>query len=309
MSATYAYKYGSKLVSITSTLFGEQNVAFEYGGDQKRRSMTTGGVTTQYNWDMDWNVINEENGAGALARTYTHNPQSLGRMTLAHVDGTNPATGAYRTYLHDHLGSTRSVINQTNDLLATYQYTPYGDLLSSNNPNTTTHLFTGHDWNPASSLYFAPFRYYNPQTARWLTRDPLGMVDGPNRQCYGGANPINKRDMLGLKEESGTRARCWELFADSNSIARERLAIDLGKLGLTIFSGIAGVVGCGVSCGIAAGWTGVGFPTCMTICSAAWGGISGISSLYSGFKAGRDYGRRTKESVRHLTRCLKKACD
>ena len=69
-SATYAYKYGSKLASVTSTLFGEADVAFEYGGDQKRRrrqqrrGMTTGGVTTRYNWDMAWNVINEEDGAG-----------------------------------------------------------------------------------------------------------------------------------------------------------------------------------------------------------------------------------------------------
>jgi len=191
-SATYSYKYGSKLASVTSTLFGEANVAFEYGGDQKRRGVTTGGVTRQYNWDMGWNVINEEDNAGALVRTYTHNPQEPGRVTLGHVDGTNPATGAYRYYVHDHLGSTRFVVNDEIDLLATYQYTPYGDILSSNNPNTTTHLFTGHDWNPASNLYFAPYRYYNPQTARWLTRDPLGMVDGPNIYAY----TVNRRTRL-----------------------------------------------------------------------------------------------------------------
>jgi RHS repeat-associated protein len=196
-SATYAYKYGSKLASVTSTLFGEANVAFEYGGDQKRRSMTTGGVTTGYNWDMDWNVINEEDGAGALARTYTHNPQSGGRATLGHVDGTNPATGAYRYYLHDHLGSTRFVFDDEVNLLATYQYTPYGDILSSNNPNTTTHLFTGHDWNPASNLYFAPFRFYSPQSARWNMRDPLGMIDGPNIYVYVRGNPILYADPFG----------------------------------------------------------------------------------------------------------------
>jgi len=197
-SATYSYKYGSKLASVTSTLFGEANVTFEYGGDQKRRSMTSGGITKQYNWDMGWNVINEEDGNGALARSYTHNPQYAGRATLGHVDGTNPATGAYRYYLHDHLGSTRFIFNDAVELLAAYQYTPYGDILSSNNPNTTTHLFTGHDWNPASNLYFAPFRYYSPQTARWLTRDPLGMVDGPNVYAYN-AVPNRFGDGLGLQ--------------------------------------------------------------------------------------------------------------
>jgi len=57
--------------------------------------MTTGGVTARYNWDMGWNVINEEDGAGALVRTYTHNPQSGGRATLGHVDGSSPATGGF----------------------------------------------------------------------------------------------------------------------------------------------------------------------------------------------------------------------
>jgi len=197
-SATYSYKYGSKLASVSSTLFGEANVTFEYGGDQRRRSMTTGGVTKQYNWDMAWNVINEEDGNGALVRSYTHNPLYPLRATLAHVDGTSPATGDYRYYLHDHLGSTRFIFDDEVNLLATYQYTPYGDILSSNNPNTTTHLFTGHDWNPASNLYFAPFRYYSPQTARWLVRDPLGIVDGPNVYAYVGCTPLQKADAFGL---------------------------------------------------------------------------------------------------------------
>ena len=43
-SATYSYKYGSKLASVTSALFGEADVAFEYGGDQKRRRRQRRGV-------------------------------------------------------------------------------------------------------------------------------------------------------------------------------------------------------------------------------------------------------------------------
>jgi RHS repeat-associated protein len=228
-SATYAYKYGSKLASVTSTLFGEQNVAFEYGGDQKRRSMTTGGVTTQYNWDMGWNVINEETGAGALARSYTHNPQSGGRATLGHVDGTNPAAGAYRYYLHDHLGSTRFVfdeeVDDEVDLIATYQYTPYGDILSSNNPNTTTHLYTGHDWNPATNLYFAPHRYYTPQTSRWFSRDPLGMANGPNLYGYS-RTPVIETDPDG----TSLATLIFVIGVIGFTIAAVRCAKALGRL-------------------------------------------------------------------------------
>ncbi|MFP4190869.1 MAG: RHS repeat-associated core domain-containing protein [Candidatus Hydrogenedentota bacterium] len=37
-------------------------------------------------------------------------------------------------------------------------------------------MFTGHQWDGESGLYYALFRYYSPLQARWTTRDPLGMV-------------------------------------------------------------------------------------------------------------------------------------
>lgn len=39
-------------------------------------------------------------------------------------------------------------------------------------------------------MYFAPYRYLSPTTAGWISRDPLGMVDGPNAYSYGRSAPI-----------------------------------------------------------------------------------------------------------------------
>jgi hypothetical protein len=36
-----------------------------------------------------------------LTWMYYHAPQEAGRATLGHVDGANPASGAYRYYTHD----------------------------------------------------------------------------------------------------------------------------------------------------------------------------------------------------------------
>ena len=38
---------------------------------------------------------------------------------------------------------------------------------------------------------------YSPPTSRWLTRDPLGMVDGPNLYGYVGDSPIHRLDVGG----------------------------------------------------------------------------------------------------------------
>lgn len=57
--------------------------------------------------------------------------------------------------------------------------------------------YTGHPWDRALGQYFAPFRYYNPATARWNMRDPLGFVDGPNVYAYVAGNPVMYSDPSG----------------------------------------------------------------------------------------------------------------
>src|SRR5690606_13754640 len=84
-SATYGYRYGSKLYSVASSFPGEGSVTYNYGGDQKRRQRTVGGVSTWYNWNLGWSVINEESGTGSgtLQKTYIDR--------IAEVAGSNPA--------------------------------------------------------------------------------------------------------------------------------------------------------------------------------------------------------------------------
>ena len=86
---------------------------------------------------------------------------------LADVAGTNPATGAYRYYGSDHLGSTRGLYDGSKSALGSYEYTPYGEVYaSSGSTSDITRRYTGHDWDAAAELYYAPYRYYAPGTAR-----------------------------------------------------------------------------------------------------------------------------------------------
>jgi hypothetical protein len=87
-------------------------------GDGKRHSLAEGGSTKYYYWDAGHTVMNETNGTN-LTRTF------VGR-TLAHVDGTNPSTGAWAFYFHDHLGSTRRMRNAAGTSVASYEFEPYG---------------------------------------------------------------------------------------------------------------------------------------------------------------------------------------
>jgi len=89
------------------------------------------------------------------------------------------------------------MLGQDKSAKARQDFSLYGELMRSAGLPLTVG-YTGHRWDPAIGQYFAPFRYYNPQTARWNMRDPLGMVDGPNIYAYVAGNPANNIDPDGL---------------------------------------------------------------------------------------------------------------
>ncbi len=193
-SATYAYRYEDKLYSVTSDFPSEGNATYQYDGAGKRRQRTGGGATTRYRWDRAWTVVNEEDNLGNLTRTYVGS-------SSAHVDGTNPSTGTWRFYVHDHLGSTRGVYNSDKTQYAAFEHDPYGELYaSSGSVSDITRRYTGHDWDEAAEPYYAPHRYYAPGLARWTARDPLGTIDGPNVYGYVRCNPVGTIDPLGLSQ-------------------------------------------------------------------------------------------------------------
>ena len=201
-SATYAYRYDDKLCFVTSDFPDEGNVSYTYGSDGKRRSRTAGGTTTRYRWDVGWNMLNEEDNLGNLTRTHVmDSPLAQVANVLADVAGTNPATGAYRYYGSDHLGSTRGLYDGGKSALGGYEYTPYGEVYANSGSVALEGLaaaFTGKPWDAAAQMYYFPYRWYSPSSARWLTRDPLGMVDGPNVYGYVRNMPVQLIDPEGL---------------------------------------------------------------------------------------------------------------
>jgi RHS repeat-associated protein len=51
-------------------------------------------------------------------------------------------------------------------------------------------------------IYFG-YRFYDPETGRWLSRDPIGENGGPNIYAACGNNTVNVTDLLGLKVSIG----------------------------------------------------------------------------------------------------------
>lgn len=101
-------------------------------------------------------------------------------------------------YALDHLGSVREMTDSTGAVHARYDYDPYGVRTKLAGDLEASAGFTGHYFHAPSGLHLTLFRAYDAQTARWLSRDPLGEEEGMNLYAYVGGDPVNGVDPLGL---------------------------------------------------------------------------------------------------------------
>jgi RHS repeat-associated protein len=117
--------------------------------------------------------------------------------------------GARYYYTRDHLGSIREMTNSTGAIQARYDYDPYGRATLVQGTNLADFQYAGYYEHQTSGLNFTKDRAYDPNTAKWLSRDPIGEDGGINLYDYVGNNPANYSDPLGLLNPNGQ----WPLYS------------------------------------------------------------------------------------------------
>jgi len=107
-------------------------------------------------------------------------------------------------YVHYGLGSVRQLVDSTGQIQANYAYDPFGVPLAGGEvPNP--YQFTGEAWDAEVELLYLRARYYQPETGRFVTKDPwAGNPAQPatlNHYVYAGNNPVNLLDPSGSRPE------------------------------------------------------------------------------------------------------------
>ena len=104
--------------------------------------------------------------------------------------------GIETVYFHyDGLGSVSALSNERGCQIAAYKYEAFGNVYSEVK-GITDYRFSTKEHDSTGLIYFGA-RYYNPQIGRWITKDPMGMIDGPNMYNYVRSNPVNFIDEWG----------------------------------------------------------------------------------------------------------------
>ncbi len=90
------------------------------------------------------------------------------------------------------------------DITAEYDYGAFGEVhrrtgpMAKKNPFQFSTKFTDEE----SGLNYYGYRYYEPNTGRWLSRDPIGERGGLNLYGFVGNDPVNSIDYLGLATQA-----------------------------------------------------------------------------------------------------------
>jgi RHS repeat-associated protein len=103
-------------------------------------------------------------------------------------------------YAKDHLGSVREVTDGAGVLRARYDYDFWGNRTRLSGDVETAVGYTGHHHHAKSGLVLTWYRAYDPDTGRWLSRDPIAEEGGLNLYGYVGNDPGNLWDPLGLQD-------------------------------------------------------------------------------------------------------------
>lgn len=214
------------------TSFGANTYTYTANGELKTK--TSGGQTTQYNYDEPGNLTQvilpngkqidylvdgqnrrvgkKENGV--LTNRFLYESQL---RPIAELDGTGNLVsrfiyatrvnvpdymvknGVTYRFILDHLGSPRYIVNAADGSIAQeMDYDAWGRVIKDTAQGFQPFGFAGGLYDPETGLVRFGVRDYDAETGRWTVKDLIGFYRGTNMFAYVRDDPINRNDPSGF---------------------------------------------------------------------------------------------------------------
>jgi RHS repeat-associated protein len=138
--------------------------------------------TTNYLYDV-YSLTETIDGNGARIARYTQ-----GRSVDEPLAAANSIGSSYY-YQGDGVGSITSLSSPAGAILGTYIYDSFGNVTNSTGTLENPFQFTGREFDPETNLYYNRTRYYNPNTGRFVSEDPIHFKGGINFYPYAKNDP------------------------------------------------------------------------------------------------------------------------
>jgi RHS repeat-associated protein len=194
----YVYNADNRLIEVKDA--GNNTIAkytYDPFGRRIKKSVSPAGggqgVETYYLYS-DEGLIGEYDSAGTEIKTYGYKPNSRWSTDPVFMkQGAN-----YYFYHNDHLGTPQKMTNLSGAIVWQATYDAFGKATVDAASSITSNLrFPGQYFDAETGLHYNWNRYYDPNTGRYVTEDPIGLIQMTNRYTYVENRPINYIDPEG----------------------------------------------------------------------------------------------------------------
>ncbi|MCS6123647.1 RHS repeat-associated core domain-containing protein [Shewanella baltica] len=226
----------NQLISLHN---GQNLTRYEYDALGRRSAKITAAGRIDYLWDG-----NQLIGEHCQDRFTWYLYEPAGNSSQSYRPFALIVQGEVYYYQLDQLGTPFALLDQHNHLVWQASYSALGQATVSVNVIANPLRFQGQYYDEESGLHYNHFRYYDPQTGRFISQDPIGLLGGLNHYQYA-PNHINWIDPLGLcaKEDASVG------LLDGIVGTADLVITGLLNTGVDIVAGGAGLVTLAISGG------------------------------------------------------------
>ena len=191
---------------LTSVDEASSLVSYTYDVLGRRTSCSVGSANqtnTEYYVYNSNQIAADLDESGNLLRSYVWGP-GIDNL-LAFTDHTTSNT--YYA-IKDHQNTVLAFVDESGSVVESYEYDAWGNtkVFSASGTELTEsaidnrYTFQGREIDWVTGLIYFRARWYDSETGRWLSKDPIGISGGLNLYAFCSNNPVNFIDPSGLCE-------------------------------------------------------------------------------------------------------------
>ena len=217
---TFTWAQGRRLTNASD---GTNTISYTYDADGLRTSKTVNGVEHTYYY-AGGKLLRESFDSNTLDFFYDSN----GNAYALKYNGT------LYYYITNLQGDVMSIVDAQGAVVASYNYDPYGNLISDEPAeNTVGHLnplrYRAYYYDSESELYYLQSRYYDPELGRFLNADAFASTGqgilGNNMFAYCLNNPVSFSDPTGALTRGQIHNKVLDqIIADKRQEGRSTLS-------------------------------------------------------------------------------------
>lgn len=182
----YEYDVDNQLIAVSGANGGK--VEFQYDAFGRRTAKITDKGTTSFLWDGEV-LLGEQKDTFC---EYVHEEFTpIARFQNFQV----------QTYHTDYLGTPREVSGADGNVIWQGNYDEFGKVSEVKKQTEQNIRFQGQYEDAETGLYYNRYRYYDADSGRYISQDPISVLGGSNFYRYG-VNPLMWIDPFGLVKKT-----------------------------------------------------------------------------------------------------------